>query len=63
MRLQKYRRHPMKYSLYDRIYETVKHHKFTSNNQEVDIDGVNMDWLVDRLMDNIKNHFNEAIDW
>lgn len=53
----------MKYSLYDRIYDTIKHHKFTSNNQEVDIDGVNMDWLVDRLMDNIKNHFNEAIDW
>jgi hypothetical protein len=53
----------MNYSLYDRIYETIKYHKFTSNNQEVDIDGVNMDWLAERLMDNIKNHFNEAIDW
>jgi hypothetical protein len=53
----------MNYSLYDRIYETIKQHKFTSNNQEVDIDGVNTDWLVDQLMDNIKKHFNEAIDW
>jgi len=52
----------MKYSLYDRIYETIKYHKFTSNNQEVDIDEVDMKWLVKRLMDNIKEHFNEAID-
>lgn len=53
----------MKYSLYARIYETIKHHKFISNKQEIDIDGVNMDYLVDQLMDNIKKHINEAIDW
>jgi hypothetical protein len=49
------------YSLYDRIYDTLKYHRFYSYEKEVFIDGVNTDFLVDKLMDEIKRHFEDAL--
>lgn len=49
------------YTLYHRLWETLRFHIFTSCNKQVEIDDTNRDYLLDKIMTDIRKHIDSTL--